>query len=69
MAAGDKEAAGARISHLADHLARSAEAAEAVFARARARRGGQLMPGGKADAAALDQGQHMAHGLMARHLL
>ncbi len=63
MAAGDKEAAGARISHLADHLARSAEAAEAVFARARARVAASLMPGGKADAAALDQGQHMAHGL------
>ncbi len=53
----------ALVNHLADHLAQAADLADALFARARARTAARLMPGGKLNAALLDEQQHMAHGL------
>ena len=44
-------------------LSRAADAVEALFAKAKARVAQQMMPAGRIDAARLDAGQHVAHGL------
>ena len=64
MAANENMAkAGPGVTDLAGHLAGSADAVEALFARAKSRVAARIMPDGRVNPAILEAEQHMAHGL------